>query len=60
MRSHRYDALAQIVIGEILGRFGESMMVALARRVDRIEIQVRERFPGAVHIDLEPHVRDVP
>ena len=42
----------------VLGRFSENLMVVLAEHVDFLEKEIRAEFPGAIHIDLEPHVRD--
>ena len=43
---------------ELLGRFADRLMEEQARHVDRLEDEIREHFPGAAHIALEPHLRD--
>lgn len=44
---------------EVLGRFADKLFEAQARHVDWLESEIREEFPGALYIDLEPHLRDV-
>ncbi len=44
---------------EQLGRFADELMFEQAKLVDRLEDKIREQFPGAVHIALEPHLRDI-
>lgn len=43
---------------EFLGRYAEALLVEQARRVDEIEAEILEAFPGAMYIDLEPHLRE--
>lgn len=43
---------------EALGRFAHDLMIAQARHVDRLETTIRRRFPGAIYIDLEPHIHE--
>jgi zinc transporter 9 len=45
---------------EVLGRFAEALIQEQAKHVDRMELEILDKFPGAVHIDLEPHLRDLP
>ena len=44
---------------EQLGRFADKLMLEQAQLVDRLEEEIREHFPGATYIALEPHVRDI-
>lgn len=61
--------IAQRLIGELkdgvhgssaenLGRFADRLMIEQAKLVDHFEDEIREHFPGALHIALEPHLRD--
>jgi Co/Zn/Cd efflux system component len=43
---------------EQLGRFADLLMREQAILVDHYEDEIRENFPGALHIALEPHLRD--
>jgi len=43
---------------ETLGRFADRLLVEQARHVDAMEEQIAAKFPGAVYISLEPHLRD--
>lgn len=43
---------------ELLGRYSEKLFVRQAELVDQYEADIAKRFPGAVHIDLEPHRRE--
>ena len=43
---------------EILGRFAHELFEEQARHVDWLEEEITEAFPGATHIDLEPHLKD--
>ncbi|NRA36696.1 MAG: hypothetical protein HRU15_01025, partial [Planctomycetes bacterium] len=43
---------------ELLGRFAHDLMRNQALFIDDIESKLRQRFPQAVHIDLEPHHPD--
>lgn len=45
-------------VAHVLGNFADELLLEQARQVDTLERLVRERFPGARYIDLEPHVRD--
>jgi len=42
-------------IAEQLGRFADRLIRALAEHVDWMETEVRRAYPGAIHIDFEPH-----
>ncbi|MEL6543571.1 MAG: cation diffusion facilitator family transporter [Myxococcota bacterium] len=50
--AERHDAAS------VLGNFADELFIEQARHVDEIEKRVRERFPGARYIDLEPHLRE--
>lgn len=43
---------------EQLGRFADQLMHEQAKLVDRYQEEIREHFPGATYIALEPHLRD--
>ncbi len=43
---------------EFLGRFADALFIEQARHLDQLEEQIHREFPGARHIDLEPHLRD--
>ncbi len=49
------DAQDEAAANEILGRYANALFIEQAKYIDKIEQEVRERFPGAVFIDLEPH-----
>lgn len=46
-------------VAELLGRYSDRLMEVQALHVDWIEQHIQESFPGAVYIDLEPHLRDI-
>lgn len=45
-------------VNATLGRFADAVLVEQARHVDKIEEYIQQDFPGAIYIDLEPHLRD--
>ena len=53
------DAATEPEAARLLGRFSDRLMLEQAYYVDRLEAELREQFPGARDIDLEPHVRDI-
>ena len=42
----------------VLGRYADRLFEEQAKYVDRLEDEIREAFPGATYIDIEPHLRD--
>ena len=52
------DAVDEAAVKEAIGRFSDQLMLEQALHVDWLEKEIAARFPGAVHIDLEPHLRD--
>jgi cation diffusion facilitator family transporter len=42
---------------EMLGRYADALFIQQARYVDTLEERIRDEFPNAVYIDLEPHLR---
>ncbi len=42
-----------------LGRYADDLMHIQAQHVDTMEQAIREEFPGALYIDLEPHRSDL-
>ncbi|MEM6531612.1 MAG: cation diffusion facilitator family transporter [Myxococcota bacterium] len=46
-------------VARVLGNFADELFIEQAKAVDELEHQIRERFSGALYIDLEPHVRDI-
>jgi len=45
---------------EFLGRYADALFMEQARHLDQLEEQIRREFPGATHIDLEPHLKEEP
>lgn len=43
---------------EALGRFADQLFVQQAKHVDALESAITKCFPGAIYIDLKPHLRD--
>lgn len=52
------QATDQIAMREKLGRFANDLFIEQARFVDELEERIRKKFPGAVLIDLEPHLSE--
>lgn len=52
------DAAHPESASEALGRFADQLFVEQAKRVDDLEAAITKHFPGAIYIDLEPHLRD--
>jgi zinc transporter 9 len=47
------DGLSSEAVEAFASRFGERMLDALSAEIDRIEAELRERFPRLAHVDLE-------
>jgi zinc transporter 9 len=45
-------------VKELLGRYADEVMREQAHHVDYIEQEIRKEFPGAMNIDLEPHLSE--
>ena len=43
---------------ELMGRYSDDLLAEQAKRIDEIEEALKEAFPHAMYIDLEPHLRD--
>ena len=43
---------------ELMGRYSDDLLAEQAKRIDEIEIELQEAFPGAMYIDLEPHLKE--
>jgi solute carrier family 30 (zinc transporter), member 9 len=43
---------------ELMGRYSDDLFAEQAKRVDEIEAELKDTFPGAVYIDLEPHLKE--
>jgi len=42
----------------LVGRYSDELFDLQAIRIDQIEAELREAFPGVMYIDLEPHLRE--
>ena len=54
-KQHVLDAQTEAEAAEILGRFSHQAFQYQGQLIDRLEAELREEFPGAVFINLEPH-----
>lgn len=58
--AERVPELSRERADELAGQIGEHMLDALSAEIDRIEAELRRKFPRLVHVDLESDDHEAP